>query len=759
MDQTRREFIQNSIVLAGTAGLVLSGTDAIAADTEATTGSPVGMPDILSTSGSDKVKDLIAVTAADNAPLTTNVGQPIGTDKNSLRAGERGPTLLEDFVLREKLQHFDHERIPERIVHARGAAAHGYFQVYKSLADLTAAKVFHNPSVKTPVFTRFSTVAGFRGSADTARDVRGFAVKMYTSEGNWDLVGNNIPVFFIQDAIKFPDLIHAVKPEPHREIPQASSAHDTFYDFISLTPESMHMIMWVMSDRAIPRSFSTMEGFGVHTFRLVNAQGKSTFVKFHWKPLLGVHSLVWDEAQQIAGKDTDFHRRDMWDAIDQGNVFEWELGLQTIAEGDEGKLDFDILDATKLWPEDLLPVQRVGKMTLNRNPDNYFSETEQVAFNTTNIVPGIDFSDDPLLQGRNFSYLDTQLSRLGSPNFTELPINRPLVPVANNQRDAHMRYTVNKGRVAYTPASLDGHSPSEETPARGGFVSYSEAVNGPKVRVRSKTFDDHYGQAKLFWNSMAPIEKEHIVKALQFELSNVETREVRQRMLGHLAKINEVLAAQVAPAIGETIPGAHGPAPARGTADSVVGTEALANATSPTTASGGVQKSKALSMEGQPTSAKGRKVAILVDAGVNASQVKAMQQALKAAGAQSDIVGPHIGVIGGNAGVEATKTFANSSPATYDAVFVPGGNSAVALQQKGDAHVFIAQTYKHGKGLCAMGESVALLTGSLPAGAAINQLGVVSEQDGTKQGSAIQRFIAAVGSRHWNRPALEQVSA
>ena len=372
-----------------------------------------------------KDEDLKKVTTDDREPMTTNQGQPVSTDQNSLRAGHRGPTLMEDQVLREKIQHFDHERIPERVVHARGAAAHGFFQITKPLTKYTTAKVLTDPNLKTPVFVRFSTVAGSRGSADTARDVRGFAVKLYTPEGNWDIVGNNIPVFFIQDAIKFPDLIHAVKPEPNNEIPQASSAHDTFYDFISLTPESMHMIMWVMSDRAIPRSFGMMEGFGVHSYRLINAQGKSHFVKFHWKPVLGVHSLVWDEAVKLAGQDPDFHRRDMFDAIEKGNFFEWEFGIQVIPQEDEMKFDFDLLDATKIWPEDLVPVQRVGKMTLNRNPDNYFSETEQVAFMTSNVVPGIDFSNDPLLQGRNFSYNDTQLSRLGSPNFHEIPINRP----------------------------------------------------------------------------------------------------------------------------------------------------------------------------------------------------------------------------------------------------------------------------------------------------------------------------------------------
>ena len=718
--------------------------------------------------GLDKDQDLAAATTKDDRPLTTNVGQPISDDQNSLRAGARGPTLLEDYVLREKIQHFDHERIPERIVHARGAAAHGHFQVYDaSLADLTVAKVLTDPSLKTPVFTRFSTVAGSRGSADTARDVRGFAVKMYTPDGNWDLVGNNIPVFFIQDAIKFPDLIHAAKPEPNNEIPQAATAHDTFWDFISLTPESMHMIMWVMSDRGIPRSYGLMDGFGVHTFRLVNAEGKSTFVKFHWKPVLGAHSLVWDEALKIAGKDPDFHRRNMWEAIEQGNFFEWELGLQTIPEGEETKYDFDILDATKIWPEDLLPVRRVGKMTLSRNTDNYFAETEQVAFNTTNIVPGIDFSDDPLLQGRNFSYLDTQLSRLGSPNFTELPINRPLADVSNNQRDAHMRHTINKGRVSYAPASLDGHSPEEVTPSRGGFVSYPEPVSGPKVRVRSESFGDHYGQAKLFWNSMTPPEKEHIAKALQFELSKVDTREVRQRMLGHLTQINEVLAAQVGLALGEAVKTSHVTAMPDGTADSAAEMQALTDATSPTSASGGAQQATGLSLlHGQPSFAKGRKVAILAADGVDAGQVEAVQAALKAEGALGEVVGTHLGMLGP---VEAKKTFANTASVLYDAVFVPGGPASVEmLRRQGDAVLFIDEAFKHGKPVGASGEGVGLVqatqTGRLLEAAgsppdAVAEQGVFLGQSGSLP-DLMTHFLGALAHhRFFNRKQVDQISA
>ncbi|RYG65353.1 catalase, partial [bacterium] len=597
---------------------------------------PQKTPNSVETTAKDE--QLFAVTTEDRTPLTTNQGQRISTDKDSLKAGKRGPTLLEDYILREKIQHFDHERIPERVVHARGAAAHGYFQLTQSLEEFTTAQVLTDTSLKTPVFVRFSTVAGSRGSADTARDVRGFAVKLYTNEGNWDIVGNNIPVFFIQDAIKFPDLIHAVKPEPNNEIPQASSAHDTFYDFISLTPESMHMLMWVMSDRGIPRSYSTMEGFGVHSFRLINAKNESHFVKFHWKPVAGVHSLVWDEAVKIAGQDPDFHRRSMWESIEAGNFFEWELGVQILPEADEEKFDFDVLDATKIWPEDLIPVQRIGKMVLNRNPDNYFSETEQVAFMTTNIVPGIDFSNDPLLQGRNFSYLDTQLSRLGSPNFHELPINRPVCPFSNNQRDAHMRHTINKGRVAYTPASLDGHDPYEERPG-GGFNTFGEVVNGPKVRERAESFNDHYGQARLFWNSMAPIEKEHIVKALQFELSKVDTREVRVRMLGHLQQINDVLASQVALAIGEKLPSSQGNVKPGGTADKPSEKDLLAKAETPTTASGGLLKTSGLSMEeGQPKTAKGRQVAVLVAPGVSTACVETIQKNLADQGVAAFVV-------------------------------------------------------------------------------------------------------------------------
>ncbi|MGY2896010.1 catalase [Deinococcus sp. UYEF24] len=744
-----------------------------------------------------KQDDLLKDVLKPGPELTDNMGHAISDDQNSLKAGPRGPTLLEDFLLREKIHHFDHERIPERVVHARGAAAHGYFQLSESLAEYTTAQVLTEVGAQTPLFTRFSTVAGSRGSADTARDVRGFAVRFYTQQGNWDIVGNNIPVFFIQDAIKFPDLIHSVKPEPHNEIPQAASAHDTFYDFISLTPESMHMLMWVHSGRGLPRSFSMMDGFGVHTFRLVNAKGESHFVKFHWKPLLGAHSLVWDEAQKIAGKDGDFHRRTMWDTIDQGGTLEWDLGVQIFTAADAAKWDFDVLDATKLIPEDLVPVRRVGKMVLNRNPDNYFAETEQVAFMTSNVVPGIDFSDDPLLQGRNFSYLDTQLSRLGSPNWQQLPINRPLTPASNNQRDGHMRQTINTGRVSYYPNTLGDGQPAEVPAARGGYVTYPEALSGPKLRIRPESFADHYGQARLFWNCQTPIEKEHIVKSLQFELSKVEIRDIRVRMLDHLEKINVVLASQVALAIGEPARAKQTAVPG-GSADSASETALLAAATSPTTASGKLQQASGLSLEmGQPKTPKGRKVALLAADGVSAAQIVMVQKALKEVGATGDVVGNHLGDLGEN--VKATKTLSNTDAVLYDAVIVPGGVKSVqTLMMQGDAHAFLAEAYKHGKPVAALGEGVELLTASeigrllravagtgtpaatttdVPAGDAVKTLSEVGSANlatgagaeklavqgvfvGNNGGTenTVTRFVAALGEhRFWNRPRLGQV--
>ncbi len=468
--------------------------------------------------------------------LTTNQGGRISDDQNSLKVGPRGPVLLEDFVLREKINHFDHERIPERVVHARGTAAHGYFELTDSLAEVSKADIFQRVGTRTPLFARFSTVAGNRGSADLARDVRGFAVKFYTKQGNWDLVGNNIPVFFIQDAIKFPDIIHAVKEEPDRGFPQAASAHDTFWDFISLTPESMHMIMWVMSDRAIPRSLRMIEGFGVHTFRLLNDAGQSTYVKFHWRPKLGMQSVVWDEAVKINGADADYHRRDLWNAIDQGSFPEWELAVQLFDEEFAKRFDFDVLDATKLIPEEVIPLRVIGRMVLDQNPGNVFAETEQVAFCTSNVVPGIDFTNDPLLQGRNFSYLDTQLTRLGGPNFAQIPINQPRCPMHNFQRDGHMQMGLQRGRVSYEPSGLGGEEPHEDP--RAGFRSVAAHEEGDKLRTRPESFADHFSQARQFFVSQTKPEQNHIVAAITFELSKVETASVRSRMLGQLANID-----------------------------------------------------------------------------------------------------------------------------------------------------------------------------------------------------------------------------
>ncbi|MED3571025.1 catalase [Cytobacillus praedii] len=486
--------------------------------------------------------------------LTTNQGLKMAEDEFSLKTGLRGPTLMEDFHFREKMTHFDHERIPERIVHARGVGAHGFFQLYESLDAYTKADFLTDPSKKTPVFVRFSTVQGSRGSNDTVRDVRGFATKFYTDEGNYDLVGNNMPVFFIQDAIKFPDFVHAVKPEPHNEIPQGASAHDTFWDFIAQNPESAHMVMWHMSDRAIPRSYRMMEGFGVHTFRLINAEGQAHFVKFHWKPALGVHSLVWDEAQRIAGKNPDFHRQDLYEAIEKGDFPEWELGLQLIPEEKEHAFDFDILDPTKLWPEEEVPVKRVGKMTLNRNVDNFFAETEQVAFHPGHVVPGIDFSNDPLLQGRLFSYTDTQLSRLGGPNFHQIPINQPVCPFHNNQREGMHQMAIHKGQTSYHRNGLNDNQPAPVPVEQGGYEHFQEKIDGRKIRGRSESFLDFYSQARLFYNSLAPFERQHVKDAFSFELGKCKSDRVKANAAALLNHIDRQLAQEVADNIGVPLP-------------------------------------------------------------------------------------------------------------------------------------------------------------------------------------------------------------
>jgi catalase len=626
---------------------------------------------------------------SDGQYMTTNHGVRIEHTDDSLKAGERGPTLMEDFHFREKLTHFDHERIPERIVHARGTGAHGYFEVYESQSELTKAAFLQDPGVKTPVFVRFSTVVGFRGSADTVRDARGFATKFYTSDGNFDLVGNNMPVFFIQDGIKFPDLVHSIKPEPHHEMPQASAAHDNFWDFISLMPESMHMIMWVLSHRGVPRSYSMMEGFGVHTFRLINPKGEARFVKFHWKPILGVHSLEWDEAQKIAGKDPDFNRRQVWETLESGKTLEYELGLQVIEEKDEFAFDFDVLDATKIWPEELVPVKIVGKMTLDRNPDNFFAETEQVAFHPGHIVPGIDFTNDPLLQARLFSYLDTQLIRLGGPNFAEIPINRPHVEVHNNQRDGYMRQTINKGRTNYSPNSLGRGCPMMSPESAGGFVHHMEKVDGTKIRKRSESFKDHFSQARLFYNSMSAPEKKHILEAFQFELGKVESLEVRQRMIGLVHQVDSTLAEEVAHSIGVDYK-----------ASIKEKVKEVAEQAGKVMNRKSVSTSPALSIENtRRDSVATRKIAFLISEGFDHNAFDTVKKHLESKGAMAEAVSNRLGEIKSSDGhkVMATKTYQTTASVLYDGVFVPGGDNVEQMHKLGDAIHFIQECYRHYK--------------------------------------------------------------
>jgi len=699
--------------------------------------------------------------------LTTNQGVRINDNQNSLKAGERGATLLEDFILREKITHFDHERIPERVVHARGSAAHGFFQVYESMAEYSKAGFLQDPSVKTPVFVRFSTVAGSRGSTDLARDVRGFAVKFYTNEGNFDIVGNNIPVFFIQDAIKFPDLIHAVKPEPHNEMPQAASAHDTFWDFISLMPESMHMIMWVMSDRAIPRSLRMMEGFGVHTFRFINERGKARFVKFHWKPLLGLHSVVWDEAQKISGKDADFHRRDLWEAIENGDFPEWEFGVQIVEEKDEHSFAFDLLDPTKIIPEEIVPVRRIGKLTLNRNPDNFFAETEQVAFHVGNVVPGIDFTNDPLMQGRLFSYTDTQLIRLGGPNFHEIPINRPVAPVHNNQRDGFMRQTVNRGQTSYEPNTLRGGCPFQAGADMGGFTSFAERIDAKKIRARSASFFDHFSQATLFFNSQSEPEKGHIIRALRFELGKLETPAIRERMLGLLAQVNKGLANSVAEGLGLSVPAKL---------DKLMNMSIPADGDprkfQPKSVPQAVEISPTLSQVNNPNfpndTIKTRKIAVLLADGFDDAAVAEMNKALLTAGAAPKTVAPRLGVVTGADGekLKVDFSFLTGSSVLFDAVYIPGGDASVAaLKQQAEAHEFVYEAYKHCKAIAASGAGVELLTMSLAGKfietegsenqAAVDE-GVVSSRDASMSNVATAFITAIAQHRHWERENSKQ---
>ncbi|WP_116788596.1 catalase [Flavobacterium psychrotrophum] len=703
----------------------------------------------------DKQKDLLTNKSdGTNKVLTTNQGVKINDDNNSLKAGERGPSLLEDFILREKITHFDHERIPERIVHARGSGAHGYFEVTNPIPQFTKAGFLQEAGLKTPVFARFSTVAGSRGSTDLARDVRGFSVKFYTQEGIYDFVGNNIPVFFIQDATKFPDLVHAVKPEPHNEIPQAASAHDTFWDFISLMPESAHMIMWLMSDRAIPRSYRMMEGFGVHTFRFINEQNESHFVKIHWKPKLGTHAVVWDEAQKISGKDPDFHRRDLWEAIDTGKFPEWELGVQIVPEADEHKYEFDLLDPTKIIPEELVPVTIIGKMVLNRNPDNFFAETEQIAFHPGHIVPGIDFTNDPLLQGRLFSYTDTQLSRLGSPNFHEIPINRSVAPVHNNQRDGHMRQEINVGRVSYSPNSLGGGCPYQAKIAEGGFASFNERIEAHKVRGRSESFSDHFGQAKLFYNSQTQTEKDHIVKALRFELGKVETTAIRVRMLGILSQVDTDLANKVAAGLRLTIPAKpehpmnHGVSP-----------ENLGGDQEPKSVPSSVEASSALSMINNPTvkpTIESRKVAIVCADGVDEQAVLDIKEALIKQGAKGCVIAPYNGVVKGDAGGELAVdfTFLTSSSVLFDAIYIPGGLDLNELSQDSDVLDFLSDAYRHCKVIGAQAGGLDLLSGTGFASKIHNEDdGIIIDREVDNQAFAAKFITAMANHRFWAREA------
>jgi catalase len=690
--------------------------------------------------GSDSVGNLVSNR---DRTLTTNQGLQIPQDDDSLKLGLRGPTLLEDFHLREKITHFDHERIPERVVHARGAAAHGYFELTESLADVTTAALFTEVGQKTPVFVRFSTVAGSRGSADLARDVRGFATKFYTRQGNFDLVGNNIPVFFIQDGIKFPDFVHSVKPEPHNEIPQAASAHDTFWDFVSLQPESMHMVLWTMSGRAIPRSFRTMEGFGVHTFRLVDAEGQGTLVKFHWKPVGGAHSLVWDEAVKINGKDPDFHRRDLYDSIEAGQFPEYEFGVQLVPETDMLKFGFDLQDPTKLIPEELAPVRRVGRMVLNRNPDNFFAETEQVAFHPGHILPGMDFTNDPLLQARLFSYTDTQLTRLGGPNFHEIPINRPLCPVHNNQRDGFGRQTVVQGKESYQPNSVSGGCPflAGDADAYRHFAAAAED-GAVKVRMRAQTFADHFSQANLFWRSQSDVEKRQIVDAYAFELSKVFDPAIRARVVGQIHHIAVELAERVAQKLGIPV--------------EPVGPNVQIN-------DYGVPASPALSLDAQPKGdITGRNIAVLVNDGVDDAAIASLRKLAEAARANLKIIGPRAASVTTAKGAALPVDHALSSVGSvlFDAVYVPDVAKPPA-EPDPDALLFIKEAYKHCKAVGAGGSGAVMVAeaarcAGLAGGFAGPGVVIAKTEDPARH----REFLDAVGQhRWWQRPDAMRIPA
>ena len=642
-----------------------------------------------------------------NQVMTTNQGLKINDTNNSLKSGERGSTLLEDFLLREKITHFDHERIPERIVHARGSAAHGYFELYDSIEKYSKAGIFTDTKRKTPVFARFSTVAGSKGSPDLARDVRGFAVKFYTQEGTWDLVGNNMPIFFIQDAMKFPDLIHSVKPEPNNEIPQAASAHDTFYDFVSRSTETLHNHIWAMSDRAIPRSLRMMEGFGIHTFRLINDKNESHFVKFHWKPTLGVHSVTWDEAVKINGADADFHRRDLWEAIEAGQYPEWELGIQVVPEKDEHKFEFDLLDPTKLIPEELVPVEIIGKMTLNRNPENFFAETEQVAFLPGHIVPGIDFTNDPLLQGRLFSYRDTQLSRLGSPNFHQIPINRPIVDTHNNQRDGHMQMEIPKGQTAYFPNSLSGGCPHLAKMSEGAFHSYEERIDARKVRSRSESFNDHYSQPALFYRSLAAWEKQHVADAYTFELGKCTQKPIKERMLYQISQIDADLAKQVAKGLGLQVP-----KKIEQPVNQAIGADDDGK-NQPPKKKNYLEKDDALSQDHTIfNSIATRQIAVLAADGFSMSDFEKMQKALENKGAMIKIIAPHGGTITCDQDMEheVDAAIVTTESVLFDAIYVPGGKKSIdALLDEPKYKKFLNEAFKHCKAIAVDHEGEDLL--------------------------------------------------
>ncbi|EOQ62597.1 hypothetical protein F935_01686 [Acinetobacter calcoaceticus ANC 3811] len=670
---------------------------------------------------------------ATNEALTTNQGVKIADNENSLRAGIRGSTLLEDFILREKITHFDHERIPERIVHARGVGAHGYFQAYEGNERLTKAGFLTDPSIQTPIFVRFSTVQGSRGSADTVRDIRGFAIKFYTQEGNFDLVGNNAPVFFVQDGIKFPDFVHAVKPEPDTEMPTGATAHDTFWDFVSLVPESAHAVIWAMSDRAIPRNLRSIQGFGVHTFRLINAQGKSHFVKFHWTPKQGLSALVWDEAQKLAGKDPDFHRRDLYEAIENGVYPEWELGVQIVEEEDEMNFDFDLLDPTKIIPEELVPVTPIGRFVLNRNVDNFFAETEQVAFCPGHIVPGIDFTNDPLLQARLFSYTDTQLSRLGGPNFHQIPINKPVCPFHNNQRDGIHQHTIHKGQASYQPNSIDNDWPAETPPAasNGGFESYPEQISGHKLRQRSETFSDHFSQPRLYYKSLAPHEQKHVVDAYTFELSKVQRKHIRERQVQQiLANIDLDLARQVGANLGIEVP------------DLTLDYKKTA-----------VEKSAKLSfLAFPPADIQGRKVAVLIHNLVKSDTLEAIKNWAIKEGAVVHLLAPSLAPVKDHKdNIITADGMQMAEPSiAYDAVIIPDGDNLNAVLQDGVARHYVLEAYKHLKPIAFLGNKSDLLE---PLGLVADE-GTLVEDEFQPIAEKFKKLIMA--HRVWSR---EQIAA